>query len=75
MFAVLSLGEEGCEGKNSKAFTHSALIANDLRRVGEGVKAKKENRLGRAYVRARSAIGVTVFSVRRPSCAKWGRGE
>ena len=75
MFAVLSLGEEGCEGKNSKAFTHSVLIENDLRRVGEGVKAKKENRLRRAYVRARRANGVTVFCVRRPSCVKWGRGE
>ncbi len=75
MFAILSLGEEGCEEKNSKTFTHSALIMNDLLGMGEGVKAKKENRLKRAYVRARSAIGVTVFSVRRPSCAKWGRGE
>ena len=75
MFAVLSLGEEGCEGKNSKAFTHSALIASDLQRVGEGVKAKKENRLRRAYVRARRANSVTGFSVRRLSCPKWGRGE
>lgn len=53
MFAVRSLREDRCEGKNSKAFTHSALIANDLRRVGEGVKAKNGNRLRRAYVRAR----------------------
>lgn len=75
MFAVRSLREDRCEGKNSKAFTHSALIANDLRRVGEGVKAKNENRLWRAYVRARRANSVTVFCVRRPSCVKWGRGE
>ena len=58
LFVILSLGEDRCEGKNSKAFTHSALIASNLQRVGEGVKAKKENRLRRAYVRARRADSV-----------------
>ena len=53
LFVILSLGEDRCEGKNSKVFTHSALIASDLRRAGEEVKAKKENQLRRAYVRAR----------------------
>ena len=49
MFAVRSLREDRCEGKNSKAFTHSALIASDLRRVGEGKKRKPTE----ARVRAR----------------------
>ena len=75
LFMILSLGEDRCEGENDKLFTHSALIASDLWRVGEEVKAKKENQLRRAYVRARRANGVTVFSVLRPSCPKWGRGE
>ena len=74
MFAVRSLREDRCEGKNSKAFTHSALIANDLRRVGEGVKAKKENRLRRAYVRARRADSVKAL-VSDDRRARSGGGE
>lgn len=70
LFAILSLGEDRCEGKNSKVFTHSALIASDLRRAGEGVKAKKENQLRRAYVRARKADSVKVLVSDRSSCAK-----
>ena len=58
LFVILSLGEDRCEEENSKVFTHSALIASDLRRVGEGVKTKKENQLKRAYVRARRADSV-----------------
>ena len=54
----MSLAEERGEGKNSKVFTHSALIANDLQRAGEEVKAKKENQLKRAYVRARRVDSV-----------------
>ena len=58
LFVILSLGEDRYEGKNSKVFTHSALIASDLRRAGEEVKAKKENQLWRACVRARVADSV-----------------
>ena len=49
---ILSLGEDRCEGEDDKVFTRSALIKSDLWRAGEGVKAKKENQLRRAYVRA-----------------------
>ena len=70
----MSLAEERGEGKNSKVFTHSELIASDLRRVGEGVKTKKENQLKRAYVRARKAdcVKVLVADDRR---ARSGGGE
>ena len=50
---ILSLGEDRCEEENDKVFTRSALIESDLRRASEEVKAKKENQLRRAYVRAR----------------------
>ena len=52
---ILSLGEDRCEEENDKVFTRSALIKSDLWRVGEEVKAKKENQLRRAYVRAHKA--------------------
>ena len=71
---ILSLGEDRCEGKNSKVFTHSALIASDLRRVGEGVKTKKENQLKRAYVRARRADSVKAL-VSDDLRARSGGGE
>ena len=69
---ILSLGEDRCEGENDKVFTRSALIKSDLWREGEGVKAKKENQLRRAYVRARRADSVKVLVSDRSSCAKWG---
>ena len=72
---ILSLGEDRCEGENDKLFTRSALIKSDLWRAGEEVKAKKENQLRRAYVRARRADCVKVLVSDRSSCAKWGRGE
>ena len=72
---ILSLGEDRCEGENDKVFTRSALIKSDLWRTGEEVKAKKENLLRRAYVRARRADSVKVLVSDRSSCAKWGRGE
>lgn len=72
---ILSLGEDRCEGENNKVFTRSALIKSDLWRAGEEVKAKKENQLRRAYVRARGAGCVKVLVSDRSSCAKWGRGE
>ena len=72
---ILSLGEDRCEGENDKVFTHSALIASDLRRTCEGVKAKKRNQLRRAYVRARSSGLCEGACFRRSSCVKWGRGE
>ena len=72
---VLSFGEDRCEEENSKVFTRSALIKSDLWRAGEEVKAKKENQLRRAYVRARRADCVKVLVSDRSSCAKWGRGE
>ena len=75
LFMILSLGEDRCEGENDKLFTRSALIESDLWRAGEEVKAKKENQLKRAYVRARRADSVKVIVFRRSSCAKWGRGE
>lgn len=31
LFVILSFGEDRCEEENSKVFTHSALIASDLR--------------------------------------------
>lgn len=52
---ILSLGEDRCEGENDKVFTRSALIKSDLWMAGEEVKAKKENQLRRAYVRAHKA--------------------
>lgn len=58
---ILSLGEDRCEGENDKVFTRSALIESDLWRAGEEVKAKKENQLRRAYVRARKADSVKVL--------------
>ena len=70
----MSLAEERGEGKNSKVFTHSALIASDLRRVGEGVKTKKENQLKRAYVRARRADSVKAL-VSDDLRARSGGGE
>lgn len=75
LFVMLSLGEDRCEGENDKVFTRSALIKSDLWRAGEEVKAKKENQLRRAYVRARRADCVKVLVSDRSSCAKWGRGE
>lgn len=72
---ILSLGEDRCEEENDKVFTRSALIESDLWRAGEEVKAKKENQLRRAYVRARRADCVKVLVSDRSSCAKWGRGE
>ena len=69
---ILSLGEDRCEGENDKVFTRSALIKSDLWRAGEEVKAKKENQLKRAYVRARRADCVKVLVSDRSSCAKWG---
>ena len=53
---MLSLGEDRCEGENDKVFTRSALIESELWRVGEGVKAKKENQLGRAYARVERTV-------------------
>ena len=70
----MSLAEERGEGKNSKVFTHSELIASDLRRVGEGVKTKKENQLKRAYVRARRADSVKAL-VSEDRRARSGGGE
>lgn len=75
LFMILSLGEDRCEGENDKVFTRSALITSDLRGTGEGMKAKKENQLRRAYVRARRADSVKVLVFDRSSCVKWGRGE
>ena len=72
---ILSLGEDRCEEENDKVFTRSALIESYLRRASEEVKAKKENQLRRAYVRARRADRVKVLVSDRSSCAKWGRGE
>lgn len=72
---ILSFGEDRCEEENSKVFTHSALIASYLRRASEEVKAKKENQLRRACVRARSSGLCEGACFRRSSCAKWGRGE
>ena len=71
---ILSLGEDRCEGENDKVFTRSALIESDLWRAGEEVKAKKENQLRRAYVRARKAdcVKVLVADDRR---ARSGGGE
>ena len=70
----MSLAEERGEGKNSKVFTHSALIASDLRRAGEAVKAKKENQLRRAYVRARGVDSVKAL-VSDDRRARSGGGE
>ena len=74
LFMILSLGEDRCEGENDKVFTRSALIESDLWRAGEEVKAKKENQLRRAYVRARKAdcVKVLVADDRR---ARSGGGE
>ena len=74
LFMILSLGEDRCEGENDKVFTRSALIESDLWRAGEEVKAKKENQLWRAYVRARKAdcVKVLVADDRR---ARSGGGE
>ena len=71
---ILSLGEDRCEGENNKVFTRSALIKSDLWRAGEEVKAKKENQLRRAYVRARRADSVKVL-VSDDRRARSGGGE
>ena len=67
---ILSLGEDRCEGENNKVFTRSALIKSDLWRAGEEVKAKKENQLRRAYVRARGRKGKAGDD---GECARTGR--
>ena len=46
---------EGGEGKMTKAFTPNAQWHNNLRKVGEGVKAKNEKWRRRAYARTREA--------------------
>lgn len=74
LFMILSLGEDRCEGENDKVFTRSALIKSDLWRAGEEVKAKKENQLWRAYVRARRADSVKVL-VSDDRRARSGGGE
>lgn len=74
LFMILSLGEDRCEGENDKLFTRSALIESDLWRAGEEVKAKKENQLRRAYVRARRADSVKVL-VSDDRRARSGGGE
>lgn len=74
LFVILSLGEDRCEEENSKVFTHSALIANDLQRAGEEVKAKKENQLKGAYVRARRVDSVKAL-VSDDRHARSGGGE
>lgn len=73
---ILSLGEDRCEGENDKVFTRSALIESDLWRAGEEVKAKKENLLRRAYVRARRADCVKVLVSDDPRARSGGgRGK